>query len=119
MLVPTSKETTYLVVVELNKVKDSEPPSKWCRIHPVMVDFFLNDPIKGQISTMKNKLGFYGVVFIALPVISIPIEGLVCAKFYKHRKEVVPMLVLSVAMWAFLLVTFYEFFIDGLTAYLF
>jgi len=63
MLVPTSKETAFLVVVELNKVKDSEPPSKWCRIHPVMVDFFINDPIKGQISTMTNKLGFIPLHF--------------------------------------------------------
>ena len=58
MLVPTSKETAYVVIVELNLVKDTEPAANWARIHPVLVDSYIKDPVKGEISVMSPKLGF-------------------------------------------------------------
>lgn len=65
----------------------------------------------------KHKLGFYGVVFIALPFASLPIEGLICAKFFRHERLLIPLLIVSTAFWSFLLSAFYKFFFDGIKAY--
>jgi hypothetical protein len=70
-----------------------------------------------SIVRWKQKLGFYGVVFIALPFASLPIEGLILAKFFKHERMLFPLVILSVACWAFILTAFYKFFFDGIKAY--
>ncbi len=72
-----------------------------------------------KIIKWKHKLGYYGVVFIALPFVSIPIEGLLCAKFFKHERTLIPMLIVSSAAWSFILVTFYKYMLDGIRAYFF
>lgn len=63
---------------------------------------------KGIIK-FKQKVGYYGILFIAYPFVSLPIEGILCAKFYKHEKSVVPLLLVSNAAWSLLLT--YLFFL--------
>ena len=63
-----------------------------------------------MIVRLKQKLGLYGVVFIALPIISLPIEGIVCAKFFKHKRALVPLLIISTGIWSILLTLFYNSF---------
>lgn len=69
-----------------------------------------------RIVRVKKKLGLYGVVFIALPFVSIPIEGILCAKFYRHEKRLFPLVVISVAAWSILLTAFYNLFYDDLVS---
>ena len=64
----------------------------------------------------KHKLGYYGIVFIALPFVSLPIEGIICAKFFKHERMLIPFLILSVIIWAFILTAFYAFFYEKIRA---
>ncbi len=68
-----------------------------------------------KLVNLKHKMGMYGVVFLALPVISLPITGLVCAKFFKHEgKKLYISLLLSLALWSFLLTGFFELFYHDL-----
>lgn len=69
-----------------------------------------------RIVNLKRRLGLYGVVFIALPFASLPIEGIVCAKFFKHEKKIVPLLILSVAIWTVILTLFFDFVYDHIVA---
>ncbi len=68
-----------------------------------------------KIVRLKHKLGMYGVVFLALPIISLPITGLICAKFFKHEgKKLYVSLLISLALWSFLLTGFFELFYHDL-----
>lgn len=69
------------------------------------------------IVNLKHRLGMYGIVFIALPFVSLPVEGLLCAKFFKHeKKKLIPLLILSVVIWSFILTLFYNSFYEDLKA---
>lgn len=69
------------------------------------------------IVRLKKRLGLYGIVFIALPFVSLPVEGILCAKFFKHeKKKLIPLLILSVIIWSFLLTFFYNSFYEDLKA---
>ena len=63
-----------------------------------------------QIVQIKRKLGVYGVVFIALPFVSLPVEGILCAKFFRHDRRLIPLLVISVAIWSVILSFFFSIF---------
>lgn len=71
-----------------------------------------------RIVKLKRKLGLYGVVFIALPFASLPIEGIICAKFFKHEKRIVPLLIISVAIWTVLLTLFFDLVYDRILSLL-
>ena len=68
-----------------------------------------------RIVKLKHRLGYYGVVFIALPFVSIPVEGILCAKFYKHKKNLMPLLIFSIVIWSFALTAFYYFVLKQIT----
>lgn len=70
-----------------------------------------------KIIQWKHKLGFYGMVFTAIPLASIPIGAIIVAKFYRHEKLVIPMIISSVTAWGFALTAFYYFFYEGIKAY--
>lgn len=74
----------------LAKEKGEEPPKNFTSLNKFIV-------------RVKRKIGYFGVVFILLPIISIPIESILCAKFYSHHKTIVPVLFVSVAIWSLIL----------------
>jgi hypothetical protein len=55
------------------------------------------------IVKVRSTIGYFGVVFILLPIISIPIEAILCAKFYGHHKTIIPVLLFSVTLWSLIL----------------
>jgi dipeptide/tripeptide permease len=58
-----------------------------------------------SIIKVKQRFGLVGIVLITPPLISIPVGSIIAVKFYKHRKDVLPMLWLSVWFWNVILTT--------------
>jgi len=53
---------------------------------------------------VKNTMGMYGLAFIILPFLSIPISSIVSAKyFHLKKKKMLFLLYLSSVIWSFLL----------------
>lgn len=54
---------------------------------------------------VKNRVGIVGMAIITPTILSIPIGAVVSAKFFKHNPWMLPVLLLSVFLWALLLTT--------------
>ncbi len=52
------------------------------------------------IVKVKRAFGLPGIAFLTLPLISVPLCAIITAKFYRHRKEALPMLIISVLVWS-------------------
>jgi dipeptide/tripeptide permease len=58
-----------------------------------------------SIIKVKQRFGLVGIALITPPLISIPVGTIIAVKFYKHRKDLLPMLWLSVWFWNVILTT--------------
>lgn len=57
------------------------------------------------IIKVKHRFGLVGIALITPPLISIPVGTIIAVKFYRHRKDVLPMLWLAVWFWNVILTT--------------
>ncbi|MCG8577945.1 MAG: hypothetical protein MI810_23910 [Flavobacteriales bacterium] len=57
---------------------------------------------------IKQKIGIYGVTFIAPLVMSIPIGSVVCAKFYGEKKITYPLMIIFSLVYSFLMCLWIE-----------
>ncbi len=55
------------------------------------------------IVKVKKRFGLGGLAFITPAIISIPIGSILAAKYFRKRSETLPILLLSVVLWSFLL----------------
>lgn len=55
------------------------------------------------IVRIKRTMGLPGIAFCTLPFISVPVCTIIAAKFFRHRKETLPMLIGSIVFWSFCL----------------
>ncbi|WP_070138220.1 hypothetical protein [Crocinitomix algicola] len=58
----------------------------------------------------KRKLGLKGVVIIAPLFLSIPIGSIICAKFYRHHKKTLPLMMTVVITYSLLMSTIITLF---------
>lgn len=52
---------------------------------------------------IKHRFGIIGIALITPSILSIPLGSIVMAKFFKHKKEALPALMISVTFWGVLL----------------
>lgn len=52
---------------------------------------------------IKHSVGMVGIAAITPTILSIPIGAVVSAKFFKHRKMMLPSLIISVVFWSMLI----------------
>lgn len=65
-------------------------------------------PVETRYFTFANKLmvrikhgvGMWGMAAVTPTILSIPIGAVVSAKFFKHRKLMLPSLIVSVVLWS-------------------
>lgn len=58
-----------------------------------------------RIIKIKQQFGLTGIAAITPPLISIPFGTIIAVKFFHHRKDVLPMLILAVWFWSAILTT--------------
>jgi membrane protein DedA with SNARE-associated domain len=56
-----------------------------------------------MIVKIKTKYGIYGIAFLMPIFFSIPIGSFLAARFYSKKKTTVPILILAVVFWSFVL----------------
>lgn len=61
------------------------------------------------IVRLKHGYGLQGLVFVAPPILSIPITALLAAKYFRHDPRTLPYLLLSVVAWSFVLSAAWKF----------
>lgn len=61
------------------------------------------------IVRVKRGYGLQGLVFVAPPILSIPITALLTAKYFRHDSRALPFLLLSVVAWSFVLSAIWKF----------
>ncbi len=61
------------------------------------------------IIRLKRGYGLQGLVFVAPPILSIPITALLAAKYFRHDRRTLPYLLLSVVAWSFVLSAAWKF----------
>ncbi|HEX4888166.1 MAG TPA: hypothetical protein VFV37_08990 [Luteibaculaceae bacterium] len=62
------------------------------------------------IVRIKQRFGLLGMAFLTLPFISIPVCTIITTKFFRHKPETLPMLVVSVLVWTAILTGSVYFF---------
>lgn len=55
------------------------------------------------IVQIKRGYGLKGLAFISPPILSIPLTSLLAAKYFRHDRRTLPMLLSSVVAWSFVL----------------
>lgn len=55
---------------------------------------------------VKRRFGMFGLAILTPSVISIPIGAVVSARFYRHDKLMLPLLLISTVLWCFALTLF-------------
>ncbi len=65
--------------------------------------------VNKTIVRIKRSMGLPGIAFVTLPFISVPLCTIIAAKFFRHKKETLPFLLISVLVWSLLLtsITFF------------
>jgi hypothetical protein len=61
------------------------------------------------IVRIKRGYGLQGLAFISPPILSIPLTSLLAAKYFRHDRRTLPMLLSSVVAWSFLLSLAWKF----------
>lgn len=61
------------------------------------------------IVRLKHGYGLQGLIFVAPPILSIPITALLAAKYFRHDRRTLPYLLLSVVAWSFVLSAAWKF----------
>jgi hypothetical protein len=59
--------------------------------------------VNKAIVKIKRTLGVMGIVYITLPFISIPLCAIISAKFFRHRRSTIALLLSSVVIWSILI----------------
>jgi len=62
-----------------------------------------------MIVRMKQGYGVHGVAFILPPLLSVPLTSLLAAKYFRHDKRTLPLLLSSVVIWSFVLSAIWKF----------
>ncbi len=62
------------------------------------------------IIRVKRTQGLSGLAFLTPTLISIPIGALLAAKYFRHEKRTLPILLSSVALWGLVFTAFWQFF---------
>jgi uncharacterized membrane protein len=52
------------------------------------------------IIKVKHKVGIFGIAFITPTILGIPLGAIIAAKFFKHKRYTLPVLILSVVLWS-------------------
>ncbi len=60
------------------------------------------------IVRMKRDFGLPGLAVMP-PILSIPITAVIAAKYFRHDRRTLPVLLLSVVAWSFVLSSFWSF----------
>jgi hypothetical protein len=55
------------------------------------------------IVRVKQRYGIGGLAVIAPPTLSVPVTALLAAKYFRHQRNTLPTLLLSVAVWSVVL----------------
>lgn len=61
------------------------------------------------IVRLKHGYGLQGLVFIAPPILSIPITALLAAKYFRHDPRALPLLLISIVIWSLVLSAAWKF----------
>ena len=62
------------------------------------------------IVTVKGRYGLIGLALLTPCVFSIPLGSLLAARYYDNRSMTIPYMIFSIALWSFILTSFYQFF---------
>jgi len=61
------------------------------------------------IVRIKQQYGIIGLSAFAPPTLSIPITAIIAAKYFRHERRTLPVLLLSVLVWSLVLSTAWSF----------
>lgn len=61
------------------------------------------------IVRIKQRYGIIGLSAFAPPTLSIPITAIIAAKYFRHERRTLPVLLLSVLLWSLVLSTAWSF----------
>lgn len=61
------------------------------------------------IVRLKHAYGVTGLAFILTPILSVPLIAVLAAKYFRHDKRTLPLLLSSVVMWSFVLSAVWKF----------
>lgn len=62
------------------------------------------------VAVKNHRLGLVGLALITPSIISIPVGCMLAAKFFNHDKRTIPLLLLSVVLWGFILTSLVSVF---------
>lgn len=62
------------------------------------------------IIRVKRAQGLSGLAFLTPVLISIPIGAVLAAKYFRHDRRTVPIMLSAVAIWGLVFTTFWQFF---------
>lgn len=62
------------------------------------------------IVRVKRSQGLSGLAFITPALISIPIGAVLAAKYFRHERRTLPIMLSSVAIWGLVFTAFWQFF---------
>lgn len=65
------------------------------------------------IIKVKQRVGILGIAAITPTVLGIPLGVIIAAKFFKHQKFTLPILIVSVVLWGFAVTTFLYYIKDA------
>lgn len=58
---------------------------------------------------LKHAYGVKGLAFILTPILSVPLTSILAAKYFRHDKRTLPLLLSSVVLWSFILSAVWKF----------
>jgi hypothetical protein len=61
-------------------------------------------PFRRRLIRIKQRFGLKGLLAISA-LISVPVSSLLAAKFYRHKRETLPMMIVGFALWSVVLST--------------
>ena len=62
------------------------------------------------IVKIKHRYGVIGLVSISPPILSVPITSLLAAKYFRHERRTLPVLLGSIIIWSVVLTSMWGFF---------
>ncbi len=65
--------------------------------------------INRMVVRLKHTYGVTGLAFILIPIVSVPITAVLAAKYFRHDRRTLPILLSSVVVWSFILSAAWKF----------
>lgn len=62
------------------------------------------------VKLKKHRMGLIGLALITPSLISIPVGGMLAARYFSHHKRTLPVFFAAVVLWAFILTALVSFF---------